>query len=273
MKRLRRVMKGRWSLTIAAGFILGLFLAAFFAPLPIDPRAIDVDAVLQAPSATHWFGTDTNGFDVFSRTIVAARLDLTLAFLGTVTGMMTGVVLGLLAGEKGRSGELIMRALDAFEAFPLLILSIAFVALAGRNLGVIVVAIAIVTGPRFARLVRSESLALREARFVDAALAMGASRTRILRRHILPNVSGVILAQASVGSAQAVRVIAALSFLGVGITPPAASWGTMVQQGSRSVVAGAWWVSFFPAVAITLTIVALNVIADRLNDVFDRTEQ
>lgn len=266
-------MRGRWTLAGASAFVALTFLAAFVAPLPVDPFFSDAGAVLQPPSTDHWFGTDTNGFSVFSRTIVAARIDLTLAFFGTLTGLVIGVMLGLLAGQKGRSGELIMRGLDAFEAFPLLVLSIGFVALAGRNFGVIIVAISIVTGPRFARLVRSESLALREARFVDAAIAMGAPPTRILRRHILPNASGVILAQASVGSAQAVRVIAALSFLGVGITPPDASWGLMVQQGSRSVVAGAWWVAFFPALAITLTIVCLNIIADRLNDIFDRTEQ
>jgi len=252
--------------------VLGTMLvAAFLAPLPFDPFKPDAFAVLNAPSAEHWFGTDLTGFDVFSRTIVSARLDLLLAIGGAMLSMVVGVVLGLVASAKGRTGERMMRALDAFQAFPLLILAIAIVSLTGDRLENVIIAIALINVPRFMRLVRSEVLSLRESRFVEAAIAIGASKTRVMFRHLLPNLSGVILAQVSLAAAHAIIVIAALSFLGIGITPPDASWGAMIQSGARNMVSGQWWVVAFPGLAVIVAVTSLNLIADGLDSVFDRS--
>lgn len=263
---------GDGGLVLGLCFLLLLPLLAALGLYPNEPFRVYGDVISQPPSSQHWFGTDSNGFDIFSRSVVASLLDLPLALSGTLVGLVAGVAVGLVAGQKGRLGEGIMRFLDGFQAFPLLILTIAFVSLAGQGIATIAVAVGIVTGPRFTRLVRSESLSLRETRFIDAAIAMGAKPSTILRRHILPNVTGVVLVEFSLGAAQAMRVIAALSFLGVGITPPTASWGTMVQQGARGIAIGQWWISLFPAGMIVLAIISLNLIADRLSDRFDRSE-
>ena len=164
-----------------------------------------------------------------------------------------------------------MRALDAFQAFPLLILAIAIVSLTGDRLENVIIAIALINVPRFMRLVRSEVLSLRESRFVEAAIAFGASKTRVMFRHLLPNLSGVILAQVSLAAAHAIIVIAALSFLGIGITPPDASWGAMIQSGARNMVSGQWWVVAFPGLAVIVAVTSLNLIADGLDSVFDRS--
>jgi peptide/nickel transport system permease protein len=155
-----------------------------------------------------------------------------------------------------------MRGLDAFQAFPLLLLSIAVVTLAGNRVESIILAIALISVPRFMRLIRSEALILRETRFIEAAVAIGCSPARLLGRHILPNVSGVVLVECSVTAANAIVVIASLNFLGVGFQPPEPTWGSMIQTGARSIAQGQWWMAFFPGLAVFVTVAALNLIAD-----------
>lgn len=243
--------------------ILGVILAAStFAPLPYDPIQADVSSTLQAPSWDHLFGTDRSGFDVFSRTIRAARIDLTLAVVGTLLSMVIGVPLGLLASTKNRWSERLMRGLDTFQAFPLLVMAIAIVSLSGNNLRNVVIAIGLINTPRFMRLVRADALAVRESRYVEAAVSIGASPVRVLRRHVLPNVSGIILVQATLTAANAIVVIAALSFVGIGVTPPTASWGSMIRSGTQNIASGSWWISIFPGLAVVLAVWALNKIAD-----------
>jgi peptide/nickel transport system permease protein len=242
--------------------IVVFLLAGFFMPLPFNPVTPDVNAQALPPSGKHLFGTDLNGFDVFSRTVAAASKDLPLALIGTGLSLLVGVVLGLLVSKRGRGSERIMRGLDALQAFPLLILSIAIVTLAGNRVEDIVLAIALISVPSFMRLIRSEAVVLRETRFIEAAVAIGCSPTRVLIRHILPNVSGVILAACSVCAANAIVVIASLNFLGVGFQPPAPTWGSMIQIGARTIAQGQWWIALFPGLAVFVTLAALNMIAD-----------
>lgn len=264
----------RWSaqhlsIVLGAGVLLALLLAAFLAPLPHDPFRPDATAGLLPPSGTYWLGTDQSGFDVFSRTIAGGRLDLPLALIATAISMLIGVPIGLLASSKGRWDELVMRGLDVFQAFPLLVLAIVIVALTGNNLRNVVIAIVLINAPRFIRLTRSEALSVRESRFIEAARAMGATRSRVVWRHLLPNISGSILAQASLGAANAIVVIAALSFLGIGTSPTDASWGAMIRAGSQTMATGQWWMAFGPGLAVFLTVVSFNAIADGVMAIFE----
>lgn len=272
--RARRSAIARYPrLVFGAGLIGALLFASLFLPLPYDPVAPSARSVMLAPSLAHWFGTDSVGFDVFSRCIDAARRDLSLALGGAAAAAVIGVPIGLLATTRGPAAVVVMRLLDAFQAFPLLVLAIALVTLAGNRLEMVVLAIVVIETPRFIRLVRSEGLSLREARFVEAAVAMGAGRWRVLGVHMLPNMTGVVVVQFSIAAANALMVIAALSFLGIGVSPPDASWGAMIQSGARHLMTGAWWVSFFPGLFVFIAVMCLNLVADDLDRLFERSER
>lgn len=240
-------------------------LAGFFAPLPYDPRTPAPASILLPPSSTHILGTDGSGFDIFSRTIAAATDDLPLALAGSVLGMLIGTALGLVASGPGLVGQFVVRAMDAFQAFPLLILAITIVTLTGNNLASVIYAILLVNVPQFVRLVRSAVVTLRSRRFIEAATVIGASSFRIMRRHYLPNIAGVIAAQFSIATAHAIVVIAALTFLGVGVTPPTPSWGGMIQDGAREITTGHWWVVTFPGIAVLICVASFNLLADSIS--------
>lgn len=272
-RRASRAFRRYPRLFLGAGAILLLVLASMFLPLPYDPIAPAAGSVLLSPSGAHWFGTDSVGFDVFSRCIDAARRDLALALGGAAVAAIVGVPIGLFATTRGPAAVVVMRLLDAFQAFPLLVLAIALVTLAGNRLEMVVLAIVVIETPRFIRLVRSEGLTLREARFVEAAVAMGAGRWRVLAVHMLPNMTGVVVVQFSIAAANALMVIAALSFLGIGVSPPDASWGAMIQSGARHLTTGAWWVSFFPGLCVFVAVMSLNLMTDDLDRLFERSER
>lgn len=253
--------------------ILTYLLAGYVMPLRYDPLATSPSESLLPPGGDHWFGTDRTGADLFSRTVRAARLDLTLALSGTLLSLVIGVPLGLIVSAKGRWAERAMRVLDGFQAFPLLVLALALVSLSGNRLEMVPVAIALINIPRFMRLIRSEVLSLRESRFVEAAIASGATPARIMRRHLLPNVWGVILVQTSIAAAHSIIVVSALSFLGVGISPPTPSWGQMIRSGAQNFTSGQWWLAIFPGLAIVLAVISFNRIADELVDTTARTTQ
>jgi peptide/nickel transport system permease protein len=259
------------AILVGTAVIAALVLAGFFSPLPHDPIEPNVLEILQPPSSTYWFGTDVNGFDIFSRTIDAAQRDIPLALIGALLSLVLGVPLGLMASTKGKAGERIMRALDVFQAFPLIVLSVALVTVTGNELRNVLWAIAIINVPRFMRLVRSEALSLRESRFMEAAVAVGCTRTRLMFRHMLPNVVGITLVQTSLAAAHALIVIASLSFLGIGVTPPDASWGAMIQAGARQMATGEWWVVTFPGLAVLIAVASFNMVADSLDAFFDRS--
>lgn len=265
-RRLLRVMGQHKAATAGVTFIVVLVLASLFAPLPYGPSETDSSSTLEGPSGSHLFGTDATGADIFSRTIDAARTDLALALAGTALSLVLGVLLGLAASTKGKGSERVVRGLDAFQAFPLLILALALVSLSGNKLYMVVVAIGLINIPRYMRLLRSEILSLRESRFIEAAIAMGASPLRITMRHILPNTWGVILVQTSLTIANAIVVIASLSFLGVGVNASTASWGSMVRDGSANMSSGEWWITTFPGLFIVLCVLSFNLLADAVGD-------
>jgi peptide/nickel transport system permease protein len=226
---------------------------------------------ISPPSADHWFGTDITGSDVFSRTIAAAWVDLSLALAGTFLSLIIGVPLGLLTSVKKRWSDNLVRGMDAFQAFPLLILALVLVSLSGNKLYMVVVAIALINIPRYMRLIRSEVLSLREARFMEATTAVGVPLPRALRKHVLPNVMGMITAQTTLTMANAIVVIATLSFLGIGVAPPTPSWGSMIRAGSSNMISGEWWVAFFPGLFVLLCVWILNQLSDAISDFNTRT--
>jgi peptide/nickel transport system permease protein len=256
----------RRKVVLGAAYLVLLLLAAFLAPLPYDPTGTNPAAINLPPSAAHWLGTNGVGTDVFSRTIRAAATDLPLALGGTLAALVIGVPLGIWLATSRRWGEYFMRFLDAFQALPLLVLILALVALSNNQLWMIVVAIAIYAAPVYIRLVRSQVLSLRESRFIEAAVASGASPYRIMRRHLLPNVREIVLAQTSLVAAGALLGITALSFLGIGIQPTTVSWGAMIAFDSGSFVQGQWWTVVAPGAAIFLCVVAFNLVADGLRE-------
>ena len=227
------------------------------------PNALDVIDRLQGPSADHPFGTDTIGRDVLARVLAGGRLDLLIGLSGAALAFAIGVPLGLLLGYfRGRGSELSMRALDVIQAFPLLIFALALLAFLGQGTSTIVYAIAFVSIPIFIRLVRTETLRVRELPFVEAARSVGNSTPRIIYRHVLPNVLTPSIVQFTSTAGFAILLAGALSFLGVGVRAPRAEWGAMIQEGSQYLVTGQWWISIFPGIALFLTVFALHAIGE-----------
>ncbi|GAA1738232.1 ABC transporter permease [Luedemannella helvata] len=268
----KRRGRRRLRLWVPVGVLTAMLAAAYFAPLPHDPTEPLADT-LAAPDGDYWMGTDKFGIDVFSRLVASAGVDIPLAVSGMSISLVIGVLLGLAALHRGPWGERLVRALDVFQAFPLLILAVALVALMGNKIENVVIAIAIINVPRFVRLVRSEGLTIRESRYVEAAHAIGATGRRVMFRHVLPNMTGIILAQASLAVAHSIVVIASLSFLGIGINAADPSWGAMIQTGAQNITTGQWWVAVFPGLAIFLTVLCFNAISDQLQDSFGRARQ
>jgi peptide/nickel transport system permease protein len=266
-KRARKAFRaGTIGPIIGAVYIAALLIFAFLIPTPYKPSAIDTSAVLQPPSTKHWFGTDSVGGDLFSRTIASARIDVPLSLLGTALALVVGVAGGLLVSTKKPWAERLMRGVDAFQALPLLIITLALVTISGDSLWMVAVSMALITGPLFLRLVRSQALALRESRFVEAAHACGASSTRIMVHYVLPNMLPIIVAQTALIAGSGVLLIAALSFLGIGIKPPTPSWGGLINEGSQEFIRGHWWMAVAPGVAIFLCVMSFNLIGDGLRD-------
>jgi len=259
----RLLWRNRNDITVGVAliFVLALVSSSVLFELPFSPTKPDVDSIALPPSALHLFGTDAYGFDVFSRVLDAAARDLPIAIAGSLVSLLLGVPVGL-AASGGRIGDLIMRVLDGFSALPILILVIVAIKLMGGTAFDIVIAIAIVNTPRFARLVRAEAVTLRSSRFVEAAVAAGSSPLRIAVQHVFRNSYGIVLVQATLAAANAIGVIAALNFLGVGINPPLPTWGGMIREGTTLLIDGKWWAAAFPTLAIFLVVVALNAIAD-----------
>jgi peptide/nickel transport system permease protein len=245
-------------LIIGVVIVGGIYLASLFAPLPYSPSAINASQALQGPSSAHWFGTDSVGADVFSRTIAAGRVDLTLTLVGTALALIVGVAGGLLASTRNPAAERFMRFIDGLQALPLLILTLALVTLFGDNIALVAVTMALVSGPHFIRLVRSQALSVRESRYVEAAFASGGSWSRVMIRHVLPNIRAMILTQTAQVAGTGLLLVAALSFLGVGIKPPTPSWGAIIQLGSTEVVNGYWWIATAGGLALFLCVLSFN---------------
>lgn len=258
----------------ALGILLLILFAtmALFAPwlAPANPAAIDLAHRLAPPSAKHWFGTDALGRDILSRIIYGARLSLTVAVSVVGLSLSLGIVLGGIAGYYGGPIDTFLNvfAMNAFMALPGILLAIAFVAFLGPGLLNLILALSIGGWVGYARLVRGQVLAVREREFVEAARSIGASDLRIFLRHIMPNIIQPLIVQAAIGMAGAVLAEATLSFLGLGVPPPTASWGEMLND-ARSHLFDAPHLVIFPAIAVMLCVLCFNFIGDALRDFLD----
>jgi peptide/nickel transport system permease protein len=255
----------------SAVFVLVLVLAALLAPwvAPHDPLAQDLATILAAPSPAHPLGTDDLGRDVLSRLVHGARLSLLASLMAVGIAVVLGVPFGLVSGYVGGfADDTIMRVSDAIQSVPALVLAMAIAAALGPSLFHVMVAVGVVFAPRFGRLVRGQVLAVREELFVEGARAVGASHWRIVARHVFPNVLSPIIVQVSISLAFALLAETSLSFLGVGIRPPLASWGADVGRGYRFMRLAPWLV-FMPGMAILLTTLAFTFIGDGIRDAVD----
>ncbi|WP_243438168.1 ABC transporter permease [Fundidesulfovibrio soli] len=256
-----------------AGFLLvgGMSLAAVLAPwiAPFDPTALNVDALLQPPSAAHLLGTDALGRDVLSRMLHGGRVSLWVGFLAVGLAVALGLFFGLVAGYfGGLADEVIMRGVDVMLCFPSFFLILTVIAFLEPSLGNIMIIIGLTSWMGVARLVRAETLSLARRDFVLASRLAGAGSARILLRHILPNAAGPVLVSATLGIAGAILTESSLSFLGLGVQPPMPSWGNMLLEG-KEVLEIAPWLSVFPGLAILFTVLGYNLLGESLRDLLD----
>ncbi|TWT01625.1 ABC transporter permease [Planomicrobium sp. CPCC 101079] len=250
-----------------------LFLLVLFALLgpmltSYDPYAMVVTERLQAPSSTHWFGTDNFGRDLFSRVVIGAQVSLGVGLTVAVLSSVIGLVIGLYASYYRVLDHVFMRICDGLMSIPAILLAIAFMAALGPNTTNIIVALTVVFSPYVARIVRSSALVVREQTYIEAMKAQGAKSWRIIFRHIAPNTISPLFVQASFIFADAIITEAGLSFLGAGIPTPDPSWGNILSDG-KSVIYTAWWMVVFPGAALILAVLSTNLLGDGLRDLLD----
>ena len=265
-----RMMRRRRIIGLGAVILLLVMAAAAAAPwlTPYNPLALDVPARLQGPGPAHLFGTDDFGRDIFSRVLFGARLSLLVGTLVTVLATAGGVVIGLAAGANPRTDRVLMRIMDGLMAFPDIVLAIALMATLGPSVRNVIIALGFVYTPRVARVVRASVLVIINQEYVEAARAVGASRARIMTRHVLANSISPVIVQATFIAAYAMLGEAALSFLGVGVPPQVPTWGGIIASG-QVYLRQAAWISVFPGAAIILSVLALNLLGDGLRDFLD----
>jgi len=257
---------------IGAAIVLLMLLVAVIAPwiAPYDPVAVDFGAMLSAPSAKHWLGTDSFGRDVLSRLIYGSRTALFVGFGSALFGATAGAVLGVGSAYFGGKIDLyLQRLMDIFLSFPLIILALAIVAILGNTLPNLILAITIPMVPRCALVIRSSALAIREMPYVDAARASGFKHGRIIFRHMLPNVMAPYLIMMTAFLGQAILLEASLSFLGLGVQEPTPAWGLMLRGAAVEFAEAAPWMAIFPGLAISLAVFAFNLFGDSLRDALD----
>jgi len=270
MSNWKRFARNRLAVAGLVVFIL-LVLSALLAPqlAPHDPNLQDWKIRLQPPSAEHPFGTDEFGRDLLSRTLYGGQVSLVAGVVPVLLGATVGTLIGLVAGYMGgRWDQILMRLLDVLLAFPMIFLALAIVGTLGPGLLNAMLAVAVVSVPGYARVVRGQVLTLREREFVAAAQAAGASHTRVLLRHLLPNILSPLLVQATLSVGSAILTTASLSFLGLGTQPPTSDWGEMLASG-RQYLPEAWWLAVFPGLFVMLAVLSVNLVGDGLRDYFD----
>jgi peptide/nickel transport system permease protein len=257
---------------VGALIVLVMLMVAILAPFiaPYDPLAVDFGAMLAAPSAKHWLGTDAFGRDVLSRLIFGSQTALLVGFGSALIGATAGAILGVASAYFGGRIDLYwQRVMDVFLCFPLIILALAIVAILGNTLPNVIMAITIPMIPRCALVIRSSALSIREMPYVDAARAAGFGHGRIILRHMLPNVMAPYLIMVTAFLGQAILLEASLSFLGLGVQEPTASWGLMLRGAAVDFAEAAPWMAIFPGVAISLAVFAFNLFGDSLRDALD----
>ncbi len=267
---LGRLRRDRAAL-LALAYLAALIVIALLAPVlaPYDPLHTDFDHLRQPPDAQHWLGTDKQGRDILSRLMYGGRISLAVGFLSQAPILLIGAAAGCVAGYRGgRTDALIMRVVDVFYAFPAMLLLITLMAVGGRSFGNLLLALTITSWAGIARLVRGQVLQVKQAEFITAARSVGAPDGRIMRRHILPNLAGVLAVALSLGIPGAMMAEAGLSFLGLGLLPPAPSWGLMLSDGFAA-LRSAPHIALFPGLAIGITMLALFVLGDSVRDALD----
>lgn len=253
-------------------FILIWTVVAVIAPwiAPQDPYITDMANRLQAPSGSHWFGTDNFGRDILSRVLYGARISIWTGLIAVSISFVIGVPLGGIAAYYGgRTGTIIMRLMDVLLSFPSLVLSMAIAASIGAGLTSAMIAVGIVGIPEFARLMFGQTVSLREKEYIEASRAIGVKNTTILYRHILPNALAPLMVQATLGMGFAILTASSLSFLGLGVKPPIAEWGAMISEGREYIISGQWWLVTFPGLSIATSILGFNLLGDGFRDVLD----
>jgi peptide/nickel transport system permease protein len=256
---------------VGLGLFLFVALLAIFAPLvaPYDPLDQNILFRLQPPSAEHWFGTDYYGRDTLSRILWGARISLVIGLLAIGSAMVIGTLIGMVAGYfGGRTDIVTMQVMDVLLAFPSLILGLIVVAMLGPSVTNLVIAIALTAIPPFARIARAPTIAVKNREFIEAGRALGYSDMRLMFGHILPNIAPEILVMGSLWLATAIRVEASLAFIGLGVSPPTATWGGMIREGFENIL-DSFWLALFPSLAILVVVFALNLLGDGLRDAID----
>ena len=268
----RYVMTSNPVTFLAFVMLAALVAVALFGPMlvPHDPLATAADKALKPPTWEHWFGTDQLGRDVFSRVVVATRLDLLISVSAVALSFVCGAAMGACAGYWGGwFDKLSGRFLDTIMAFPLFVLAMGIVAAAGNTIQNIVIATAIINLPFYARVARAEVSIRRNAGYVQAARLSGNSESRSLLFKILPNTLPPMMVQLSLNMGWAILNAAGLSFIGLGVRPPTAEWGIMVAEGAGFMVSGEWWIALFPGLALMLAVFCFNLLGDGLRDIVD----
>lgn len=256
----------------AGAFVLFLVLIAIFAPwlVPFDPENFfDYDRINEGPSTLHWMGVDSLGRDIFSRIIMGTRISLAAGFISVALGAAVGTILGLLAGYyEGWTDRLVMRIADVLLAFPGILLAIGVIAVLGPSMINVIIAVAVFSIPAFARLVRGNTLALKNMTYVEAARSLGASDFSIIFKHILPGTISPIVVYGTMRIGTSIITAASLSFIGLGAQPPTPEWGAMLNE-ARADIALAPHIALFPSLAIFFTVLAFNLLGDGLRDALD----
>ncbi|MBI5280009.1 MAG: ABC transporter permease [Burkholderiales bacterium] len=259
--------------TLVAAILFALFvLLAIVGPwiVPHDPLKTNAGPTLNAPSWNHWFGTDALGRDILSRVVVATRIDFIIALSAVGASFVVGGLLGACAGYFGGWLErIIMRGCDMVMSFPLFVLAMGIVAAMGNSVANIILATAVVNLPFYIRVARTEVNVRRDAGFVEAARLAGNGDARILLVHLVPNALPPMMVQVSLNMGWAILNAAGLSFIGLGVAPPAAEWGIMVAEGAGYIISGEWWVALFPGTVLMLAVFTFNLLGDGLRDLID----
>jgi len=251
-------------------------IAIIFAPILANHSPVEANplATLLPPSSKYWFGTDVTGMDIYSRILYATRIDLLISVSAVAASFAIGVPIGILIGYyHNLTTSFVIRVFDFLQTFPIFVLGLALVAVMGQEIWNVAIAIAVLFIPMFARLIRAETLSLRQRPFISAARCNGATEFSIMFRHILPNALTPATVQISINIGMAILLTAGLSFIGAGVRMPVPEWGLMVSTGSQQMILGAWWVSVFPGIAIVLSVLCFALLGDAAKEIFDPTNR
>lgn len=267
--QLHKFLRNRMSV-VGLVIVIVMLTLAILAPViaQCDPLTIDMKVRLKAPNAVHWFGTDSMGRDLFARVLYGARISMFVGFtVGIISGLF-GMMLGLYASTNPYLDNILMRFCDGLKAIPSTLLAITLMTVLGADIKNVIIALTVVNTPSMARLARGSALVAREQTYVEAMRCLGASKSRILWKHIAPNILSPIIVQMTFVFASSIITEAALSFLGAGVPAPAPSWGNILNEG-KSVIYNAWWMIVFPGTFTALSVLGLNLLGDGIRDMLD----